>query len=50
MSQIQTQLDELRLEVRDLRAGLLSVNRRYIVTIESLKDLTEHASEAAKHA
>ncbi len=48
ISQIQAQLTALQLEVKDLRSGYLTVNRRYTVTIESLRDLTNHASEAAK--
>lgn len=48
ISQIQAQLAALQLEVKDLRGGYLTFNRRYTVTIESLRDLTNHASEAAK--
>lgn len=47
ISQIQAQLGVLQQEVKDLRGGYLTINRRYTVTIESLRDLTSHASEAA---
>lgn len=43
ISQIQEQLGALQLEVKDLRSGYLTVNRRYTATIESLRDLTSHA-------
>lgn len=47
ISQIQSQLAALKLEVKDLRSGYLTINRRYTLTIESLRDLTSHASDAA---
>ena len=47
---IYAKLVALETVVSDLRQGYLIVNQRYTNALASLKDLTAHASEAAKRS
>ena len=47
---INQRLTDMQKEIDSLRQGHLAVNRRYVAALESLKQLTIHAREAAQRA
>jgi hypothetical protein len=50
IQKIYSKIVGLETEVGDLRQGYLLINRRYSAALTSLKELTSHASEAAKRS
>ena len=50
LKEIYLKINMLESEVGDLRNGYLTINKSYSEALKSLKDLTEHACEAAKRS
>jgi len=50
IQKIYAKMTTIEAEISDLRHGYVVINKRYIAPLASLKELTLHASEAAKRS